>query len=486
MYSNPRFTIQYYRNYAAGRGGECLSNKYIRQDVPLDFICAKKHKFSIAPDKIHGRQQWCRYCNGYRRHTTESLRALINSKGGRLLSAFRGLSEPVRIKCRNNHIWSPRATNVIHAGAWCPECGKHKLEHFAREIFQTLTGKKFPSGYYTWLTYRGRQLQLDGYCKELEIAFEYQGAQHYRYIQYFSRSRSGYEQMRLRDRKKKVICKRRGITLITIPNVQKDKLEDYILKQLRKNNIPINDRKIGKVDLSKWHSPDKLAYWGGVLEKRGDILLSKRHVYFKDKFRVRCGRCGKVYRATQQSLLANSGCPNCNPYKHNTIKDLRQIARDRKLKYLSRMVAPCDKEARWKCLRCGEEFYKRPTIIRQGWGCRCGQKCPKLTLRDLIMDAKSIGLTLLEKSYLGHKSRHRYKCPRHGVVLLFPGSVRKSHGCRKCRYIRQLMVGVNKYEVRSQDWSPRARKKISAAIAADKRYLLIDGRRRKLNYRKVI
>jgi hypothetical protein len=77
-------------------------------------------------------------------------------------------------------------------------------------------------------------LELDGYCEELKIAFEYQGEQHYYYNPHFHRN--GIRDLisqNLRDKIKKNICDKTRIRLIIIPY-------RYTFKDIEKMTCYIN------------------------------------------------------------------------------------------------------------------------------------------------------------------------------------------------------------------------------------------------------
>ena len=60
----------------------------------------------------------------------------------------------------------------------------NKNEEQCREILQRLTGKKFNSVRPDFLKNpeTNRNLELDMYCEEMNVAFEYNGCQHYHFI----------------------------------------------------------------------------------------------------------------------------------------------------------------------------------------------------------------------------------------------------------------------------------------------------------------
>ena len=79
-------------------------------------------------------------------------------------------------------------------------------------------------------------LELDGYCKKLKLAFEYDGIHHHEYPNPFHGSEREFHLQRKRDEMKDRKCKRHGITPIRIKYDVRD-LESYIRIQLRRNGF---------------------------------------------------------------------------------------------------------------------------------------------------------------------------------------------------------------------------------------------------------
>ena len=75
-------------------------------------------------------------------------------------------------------------------------------------------------------------LELDCYNAELGLALEYNGAQHYKYIPHFHRSKEAFHNQKYRDEIKKYKCQENGIRLIEVPYDVKD-IEAFIEKKLR-------------------------------------------------------------------------------------------------------------------------------------------------------------------------------------------------------------------------------------------------------------
>ena len=82
-------------------------------------------------------------------------------------------------------------------------------------------------------------LELDYYCKSLNLAFEYNGIQHYQYEPHFHRNGiCDFENQKYRDNLKIEGCKKNNIILIIVPYMydynDKKKMKVYIINQINK------------------------------------------------------------------------------------------------------------------------------------------------------------------------------------------------------------------------------------------------------------
>lgn len=110
-------------------------------------------------------------------------------------------------------------------------------EEFCRDVFETLTGKAFPTKrpYFLKNPKTGRNLELDGYCHDLQLAFEHNGKQHYEYPNSFHKTEEEFKEQVERDNVKKQLCKIAGIKLVTIPyDIPKEEINDYVRRKTRK------------------------------------------------------------------------------------------------------------------------------------------------------------------------------------------------------------------------------------------------------------
>lgn len=140
-------------------------------------------------------------------------------------------------ECKLGHKWKS-TPDSFHAGQWCPECGTHIAEAICRVYFEHIFKRRFPKVRPKWLVNAdGNQMELDGYCRSLSLAFEHHGVQHYQQSRFFH-SKSGFEKRVTDDDKKRTLCRRHGVTLIEVPQIGKltrlAVLGAFIVRECRK------------------------------------------------------------------------------------------------------------------------------------------------------------------------------------------------------------------------------------------------------------
>jgi hypothetical protein len=84
----------------------------------------------------------------------------------------------------------------------------------------------------------GKNLELDYYCEELNLAIEYNGKQHYFYTGFFhNHDPIKFIKQIQRDNFKENMCKKLGINLISIPyNIEYKEMNNFLVSNLVKMN----------------------------------------------------------------------------------------------------------------------------------------------------------------------------------------------------------------------------------------------------------
>ena len=209
------------QEHAARRGGECLANEYVNNKAKVSWKCQHGHTWQATANMVLNRDDWCPHC---RRIGLPRLRTHAASLGGRCLSkSYKNAHEKLLWECKEGHRWKATAGNVLHRNSWCPQCAAStwRTEAEVRSVLETIFHPAtFPSCCPSFL----EGLQLDGYCTELFLAFEYQGEQHYDPANYFHFGDSAsFHAQQGRDARKVELCRDAGVRLLIIPCFVKDK-----------------------------------------------------------------------------------------------------------------------------------------------------------------------------------------------------------------------------------------------------------------------
>lgn len=214
-------TLDDLQTVAEARGGRCLAERYINALTPVEWECAEKHRWRATLNNVTargGEGTWCPQCFGNARLDLDVAHEVAARRDGLCLSEeYVNSQAPLEWECAEGHTWEASLNSVKDAGSWCPRCfgaRRWKTEEDVRRAFEEATGRKAPS---TRPPFLGG-LELDGYCEELGVAFEYNGKQHYEYVPFFHRNGPGdLAAQQERDRRTEAGCDEEGVALIVIP-----------------------------------------------------------------------------------------------------------------------------------------------------------------------------------------------------------------------------------------------------------------------------
>jgi hypothetical protein len=112
--------------------------------------------------------------------------------------------------------------------------GEIECRRVLEKIFNKPFNKARPNFLNNPVTGGNFNLELDCYNEDLQIAVEYNGLQHYKYVPYFHKNNEAFLNQKYRDDMKRRICKDENIILIEVPyTVKVENIERFIKDELR-------------------------------------------------------------------------------------------------------------------------------------------------------------------------------------------------------------------------------------------------------------
>lgn len=430
-------TIAYYKKIAQDRNGKCISEKYENSKKKLRWRCHLQHEWEAVPYTIE-KGSWCPKCavlrNAHRqRQTIEDMQRLAALKGGKVLSTeYKGANIKLLWQCRLGHEWEASPSR-IKQGRWCHICSTGVSERICRKYFEEIFAEKFPKTRPNWLKSKGgTQLELDGYCKKLRVAFEYQGVQHYKHIKFFHHNQCFKERKEV-DELKIRLCEQHGVKLILVPyTVEHDQIGGYIKKQCQLRGILLKGKakKINYVDFDIY-SPDMLKEMNKTASSRGGVCLSKVYVDISKKMLWRCEK-GHQWTASARKIRSGTWCPVCAKNIKSTLHEMKKLAKARGGKCLSNKYTNTMTSLLWEC-RHGHKWKALPDSIKRGTWCPfCAGR--NKTIKDMQQVAFDRGGECLSQSYYDDSTKLKWKCKVGHVWEAVPSSILGGTWCPICSH----------------------------------------------------
>lgn len=220
----------------SNRGLTIISTEYKNAHTHVMVKCSLGHTFRAKPHNLKTNKTNCPVCSrDSKRLAIETLQKVAADKGGHLITTtYTNNRGKMEWECARKHRWKA-CTHSILQGSWCPHCHIWAHEEACRFIFQKLfPGHRFIRQRFDWMRVEnGYKLELDGYCEDLKLAFEYNGEQHYKTVDRFQTKKKTLAQRKRYDAIKLEKCKEQGIDLVVIPyTVKMSDIESYIITEL--------------------------------------------------------------------------------------------------------------------------------------------------------------------------------------------------------------------------------------------------------------
>lgn len=227
--------IKELQKVAESKHGKLISKNYINCETKMTWLCEKGHSWNVSWHCVK-RGIWCPICAGQIKPDIIELQQVAANKNGKLVSTeYKTNKEKLIWKCKDGHTWKATWHHIKSNNSWCPICANktYKSELECRNILETHFNRFFPNTrfYYN----KHKFIEFDCYNKDLKLAIEYNGEQHYKYVSKFHKTEKDLKCQQLRDKNKIKYCLNNNIKLIIIPYTENKNLKEFILKEL--NNV---------------------------------------------------------------------------------------------------------------------------------------------------------------------------------------------------------------------------------------------------------
>ncbi|CAI8268760.1 MAG: Uncharacterised protein [Polaribacter sp. SA4-10] len=396
------------------------NTNYINARTKVELCCKKCHSTIISEPFTLLNGKGCSNCfqqesrNSFGVDKLKEINKYVSKIGGKCLSTdYTNNEENLKFKCKKEHVFYESWSDIKYSMRWCKECAPNRYvgETLTRMILEHLLSIKMPSSYIKSMA----GLQLDGYCKEKKIAFEYQGYQHFTKGSYFHNDAEKYKNQQARDSQKKLLCKENGITLIEI----------FEFKTIRKSRIPVFVKQV-KEQLNTLN-----------IKHSSELFIPELDKLYK-------GRESGLYKTAKRVVEANNG----------TIQDYTGS--------VSKHVITCN---------YGHESNKLLSVIkRDGFNCPICKNESKFNRLKQIIEAKGGALLDVKLKKGGWSNNYNWKCDKGHRNYTNGKNIIQSITCKKC----QRKVDIDKFKEIASDNTLTTNQKLKAlALSSSKFYSLL-------------
>lgn len=254
------------------------------------------------------------------RLSDEEVNKRLSKYNLKLVGDFINMHKKIELICPFNHIFERSLNHIIRGQANCPECqngSTYFTENICRKLMEYLFEKKFEKvRNLKWLMNNdGYYLELDGYNAELNLAYEYNGIQHYKYLKYWHKTMESFDKIKQHDILKKELCIKNNIKLIVIPyTIQSNDIFHYIKNECNKNNIIYNDKSninIADLMIHNVYINDK----NKIIDIKLNTTTWKRisnYIGSREHLTLECIKCKNIYQITYDNIMRGFLNDNCN------------------------------------------------------------------------------------------------------------------------------------------------------------------------------
>ena len=173
---------------------------------------------------------------------------------------------------------------------------------------------------------------------------------------------------------------------------------------------------------------------------QGGKCLSKEYWGLSEKLTWMCAK-GHTWDSIPFVTTQGNWCPACTGKRKSTIEEMQAIAMERRGKCLSKIYTNTHGKIKWQCVK-GHIWKNAPHAIKSGSWCPycCGNV--KHTIIEMKQIAKTRGGKCLSKKYVNRKTKLKWKCAEGHIWQAISGSIiQQKSWCPVCVRKNKLHKG---------------------------------------------
>jgi predicted nucleic acid-binding Zn-ribbon protein len=198
---------------------------YVNSDRKILWQCLKcNYEWNAAPDTILNARKGCIKCGGRFPLSNEMLDDRLKYLHIKRVGDIVNCRTKVDFLCLQcSHMWGSKPDHILNSQSGCPVCSSnHKNESRIKDLFDVhQIDYLYQPKIYSIVECDNRRYSFDFFIHDAKIAIEYQGAQHYRPVDFsgnlsIEQLELNFKNQQIRDAHKRDVCKVNGIELIAI------------------------------------------------------------------------------------------------------------------------------------------------------------------------------------------------------------------------------------------------------------------------------
>lgn len=227
-----------------------LISEYMGNEKPIKCKCKKcNYEWITQPKVLITNGAGCPKCGRKKANINEmkSMDGFIKelyqvNPDIEIIGEYKGTHRRIKCRCKKDgYIWEGNPARMLRREAGCPLCNISLGEKHLLETLDKI-GVTYISQYPIDVGAK-REYRFDAYDNLHKIAFEYNGEQHYRPVDFAGKGKdwaeNEFKRVQLRDKNKINYCVKNSITLVIVPYWEKENMENFIKNQLLERGVKI-------------------------------------------------------------------------------------------------------------------------------------------------------------------------------------------------------------------------------------------------------